>query len=216
MEAAQSNYNQAQDELTRAQTRLASLNGSPDDHARELVLTAPQNGIVTTLAVAPGAQVSDPTATLMTVTNVDRVFVTANVAEGDIGKASIGTDVDIVLTAHPGQTLHGKISEINAIVEPDTRRQKIRIAFANGDGQLMPNMYATVRLAIRLTGAVSVPQSALLMNNDSLSVFVELRPWIFQRRPIAIGDETDTTVQVLRGLKAGDRVVVRGGVLLND
>lgn len=216
MEAIQSAYNQAQDELTRAQTRLASLSGSAADHARELVLTAPQSGIVTTLAVASGAQVSDPTATLMTVTNTDRVFVTANVAESDIGKAAIGTDAEIVLAAHPDQTLHGKISEINAVVEPDTRRQKIWIAFANGDGRLMPNMYATVRLAVRSAGAVSLPQSALLMNNNSISVFVEVRPWVFQRRAIVIGDETETTARVLSGLKAGDRVVVRGGVLLND
>ncbi|THD61292.1 efflux RND transporter periplasmic adaptor subunit [Phenylobacterium sp.] len=215
LEAAESADVQARAELARAQARLASLNGA-GGHGKDLVLTAPQNGVVTSLAIAPGAQVSDPTATLMTVTNVDRVFVTANVAESDIGRAPVGAEADIVLTADPNRKLHGRISEANAVIEPDTRRQKVRIALANPDGRLMPNMYATVRLPAPAATGVSVPQSALLMNNDSISVLVEVRPWVFQRRAVQIGEETETAARVVSGLQPGERVVVRGGVLLGD
>ena len=216
LEAAQSAYTQALAEQSRAHARLLSLNGAGAGRTRQLVLTAPQSGVVTTLAIAAGVQVSDPTAVLMTVTNVERVFVTANVAEGDVGRIALGTDAEIALTAYPGQTLHGKVAELNAVLEPDTRRQKVRIALANNDGRLMPNMYATVKIAVPSAGGVFVPQSALLMNNDSTSVLVEVRPWIFQRRAVQIGDETDTAARVLSGLAAGERVVVKGGVLLND
>jgi len=216
LEAAQSAYNQAASETTRAEARLAALNGTAGGRSRELALTAPQSGVITNLAVGAGAQVGDPTATLMTVTNLDRVFVTANVDESDIGKAQTGTAADIILTADPSHPLHGKVSEIDAVVQPDTRRQKVRIALPNPDGRLLPNMYATVRLAAPQAGGVFVPQSALLMNNDTVSVLVEVRPWVFQRRPVQIGDETDADARVLSGLRPGDRVVVRGGVLLND
>jgi cobalt-zinc-cadmium efflux system membrane fusion protein len=77
-------------------------------------------------------------------------------------------------------------------------------------------MYATVRLAAPAEGGVIVPQSALLMNHDAISVLVEVRPWAFQRRPVRIGDETETSAHVISGLQPGERVVVRGGVLLND
>lgn len=221
LESAQSSYNQAQAEMDRAHTRLLSLNagqgaGAPGGASHELALKAPQSGVVTSLAVADGAQVSDPTATLITVTNLDRVFVTAQVAEADIGKVAAGAPVDIILTADPGRPLHAKITEVNPVVEPDTRRQKARIAMANADGRLMPNMYATVGVSVSASGGVFVPQSALLMNNDATSVLVEVRPWVFERRVVKIGDETDTATRVLSGLQAGDRVVVRGGVLLND
>jgi cobalt-zinc-cadmium efflux system membrane fusion protein len=216
LEAAQSADVQAQAELTRARTRLASLNGAAPNKSRQLVLTAPQTGVVTALSIAPGVQVSDPTAVLMTVTNIDRVFVTANVAESDVGKVALGAPVDIALTAYPGSALHGRISEVNAVLEPDTRRRKVRVAMDNPGGRLMPNMYATVSVAAAPSGAVFVPQSALLMNNDATSVLVEVRPWVFQRRAVKIGDETETTARVLSGLSAGERVVVRGGVLLND
>jgi len=216
LEAAESAYTQAKAELVRADARLNALNGAAAGRARNLVLAAPQSGVVTSLAVGAGAQVSDPDAVLMTVTNIDRVFVTANVAEADIGRAQIGTDAEIILTADPAHPLHGKVTETNVIVEPDTRRQKVRIALANPRGRLLPNMYATVRLAVRSAGGVFVPQSALLMNNDIISVLVEVRPWVFQRRAVQIGDETAEAARVLRGLQPGDRVVVRGGILLND
>jgi cobalt-zinc-cadmium efflux system membrane fusion protein len=213
LEAAQSGYNQAQAELTRAHDRLLSLGGGG---SHDLTLTAPQNGVVTALALAAGAQVSDPTATLMTVTNLDRVYVTANVPEDQIRNIAPGSEADIALIAASGRLLHGRISEADAVVQPDTRRQKVRIALANGDGRLMPNMYATVRLVAPSAGGVDVPQSALIMNNDSITVLVEVSPWVFQRRAVKIGDETDTSAHVLSGLAAGDRVVVRGAVLLND
>ena len=217
LEAAESAYSQAEAELTRAHTRVQSLGGaSGGAGGRELTLRAPQDGVVTTLAIASGAVVSDPTATLMTVTNTDRVFVTANVAEDDIGKVPMGAAAGIALSADPGRTLQGRVSEIDALVQPDTRRQKVRIALANPGGRLMPNMYATVRFAAPAAGGVYVPQSALLMNNDSTSVLVEVRPWVFQRRAVRIGDETDAAARVLSGLQTGDRIVVRGGVLLND
>ena len=217
-EAAESAYNQAAAELERAKERQKSLNGAAA-HKTELVLAAPQDGVITALSIAPGSQVGDTTATLMTITNIERVFVTANVAEGDAGSVAIGQEAEIALTAFPGRTLHGRVTSVNALLEPDTRRRKVRIALDNRDGAALPNMYGTVALLRAVPGGtstVTVPQSALLMNNDTVSVMVEIRPWVFQRRVVQLGDETDTTVQVVSGLAAGERVVVKGGVLLND
>ncbi len=219
LEAAESAYTQAVAEDARARARLRALAGTSTGSgpgAADLVLRAPQTGVVTTLAIAPGAVVGDPSTVLMTITNTDRVFVTANVAEGDIGKAPLGALADIALSADPERILRGRVSERDAVVQPDTRRQRVRIALANPGGRLMPGMYATVRIAAPSAGGIDVPQSALLMNNDSISVLVELRPWVFQRRAVRLGDETDTAARVLGGLRTGDRVVTRGGVLLND
>ena len=216
LETAQSTYNQAQAELARARARLAALNGAAGGGSHDLLLTAPQAGVVTTLSVAAGQQVTDPTASLMTVANVERVFVTANVPESEIGSFPAGAEATVVLAADPAHPLRGRVSETDAVLQPDTRRQRVRIAMANPGGRLLPNMYASVSVNGRATGGVIVPQSALLMNNDAVTVLVEVRPWVFQRRAVKIGDETETDARVLSGLQPGERVVVRGGVLLDD
>src|SRR5471030_1634532 len=84
------------------------------------------------------------------------------------------------------------------------------------DGKLKPNMYASVTLMLPQAAQVSVPASALLMNNDSSTVFVEVAPWTYQRRSVELGAEDGDNVRVVSGLNAGERVVTRGGVLLND
>jgi cobalt-zinc-cadmium efflux system membrane fusion protein len=216
MEAVQSAYNQAKAEQVRTRARLEAIDGFAGGHNHQMMLVSPLDGVVTALTIAPGAQVSDPTATLLTVTNTDRVFVTANLAEDNVGRATVGSEVRIALSVFPAQSIRGRVFAVNTVLEPDTRRQKVRIALDNRDGKLLPNMYATVFFAGGAGRGVVVPQSALLMNNDSITVLEEIRPWVFRRQAIHIGDESDTTAQVLVGLKAGDRVVVRGGVLLND
>lgn len=220
LEGAESAEVQAKAELDRARTRLASLTGASAAHGGSLVLTAPRDGVVTALAISQGAQVSDPTATLMTVADIAHVFVTANVGEDEIGLIPPGAAADVALAAYPGQPIHGQVSEIDALVQPDTRRQKVRIRLDNPGQRLLPNMYATATFTVPAAAGAGaglvVPQSALLMNNDAISVMVEVRPWVFERRAVQLGDETDTAARVISGLKTGDRVVVRGGVLLND
>jgi len=213
VEAARSAHAQAEAELTRARARAASL--GPAQGGRNLILSAPQDGVVTALAMAPGAQVSDPTAVLMTVTNVARLYVTAAVPETDLSRVSVGMEAEVRLVADPTAVIRARIGAVNPVLEPDTRREKVRMVVDNADGRLKPNMYATVRIATTSDG-VWAPQSALLMNNDATTVLVETGPWTFERRRVQLGDETADQVQVVSGLSRGERIVTRGGILLND
>jgi len=92
----------------------------------------------------------------------------------------------------------------------------VRIAFANAQNLLKPNMFATVTLIGSAQSHVVLPTSALLMNNDRTSVFVATAPWTFERRTVATELEEGSTVTVTAGVSAGEQVVVKGGILLND
>jgi len=218
LEAAQSSYNQAQAEFDRAQSRLASFAGAGGEQGahRTLQVTAPMTGYVTALSIAPGTYVNDVTATMMTIANLDSVWITANVPESDVGLVAKGQDVVATLAAYPDQVFHGSVSFVSPVLQADTRRDLVRVAFANTDGRLKPNMFANARFNIPQPPQVFVPESALLMNNDNTTVFVEVSPWTFERRTVALSDDDTAGARVLKGLKAGDRVIVSGGVLLND
>lgn len=217
LESAQNDAAQAGAESSRAQARLKTIAGNAAiSGTRELTVIAPSAGTITMLAIAQGAYINDATQSMMTVSNLDTVFVTANVPESDARLVSKGQDVEVVFPAYPGETFRSTILFVNDIMEPDTRRVKVRIGFANSDMRLKPNMFATVTLHLPQQAALAVPNAALLMNNDSTTVFVEQAPWTFIRRVVQPGYEQDGTTVIGRGLQVGERVVVRGGVLLND
>jgi len=221
LEQIKSNYNQALAEFKRAEERLKTLGVTNDVTAKEsksrlLIITTPVSGTITALNNGTGSYINDPTAAIMTVSDLDHVWITANVPENLVSTLHKGQGADITLDAYPGQTWQGKISSVSAVLEPDTHRNKARINFSNADGRLKPNMYANVKLAVAQPGKLMIPTSALLMNNDSITVFVESAPWTFIRRTVSIGSEDGDHVSVLSGLNANERVIVSGGVLIND
>ena len=218
LEQAESDYAQARAEFNRAEARLKQIGVSsqPKGGSRLLTLTAPMTGSITALTTAPGAFVNDLTASLMMIANLDSIWVTANVPEIDIADIAKGQFVDVSFAAYPGQVFHGTVAFVSAVVEPDTRRNKVRIAFSNPGGKFKPNMFANASFNIPQKSSVFVPNSALLMNNDSTIVFVEVAPWTFVKRPVLPGYGEGDGARIDRGLNPDDRIIIKGGVLLND
>ncbi|GAC1452119.1 MAG: efflux RND transporter periplasmic adaptor subunit [Steroidobacteraceae bacterium] len=218
LDQARSDNVQAAAEYTRTQARLRAMGGPPGaaGDARLLTVRAPVAGSVTALAVARGATINDDTQPLMTVTDLAVVWVTALVAEKDVASVARGQDAEVSIDAYPGKTLHGKVLFVSDVIEADSRRDKTRIAFANPDGLLKPNMFAAVTLHGPATERVVLPSSALLMNNDRTSVFVAVAPWTFERRTVEPLFEESSRVTIAAGVRPGEQVVVKGGILLND
>jgi cobalt-zinc-cadmium efflux system membrane fusion protein len=218
LDQARSDNVQAAAELTRTKARLTMLGASADKEnaSRLLAITAPMAGSITTLAVAPGALINDPTQALMTVADLSTVWVTALAAEKDLGAISKDQQAEVTLSAYPGRVLRGKVLFVSDVLEADSRRNKIRIAFANADYSLKPNMFASVTLQGAPGSLVVLPSSALLMNNDRTTVFVATAPWTFERRIVDPQLEEGASVAIRSGIAAGEQVVVKGGILLND
>jgi cobalt-zinc-cadmium efflux system membrane fusion protein len=218
LDQARSDNAQAAAELVRTQARLTAV-GAPVSlvrGARPLLVRAPTDGSITALSVARGAVINDATQPLMTIADLNVIWVTAQLPEPDIAAVTKDQDADISLDAYPGRVLHGHVLFVSDVLEPDTRRDKVRIALANPDHALKPNMFGTVTLLAPPRARVVLPTASLLMNNDRTTVFVETAPWIFARRQVETQLEEGDTVAIRSGVAAGERVVVRGGILLND
>jgi cobalt-zinc-cadmium efflux system membrane fusion protein len=217
-EQAQSDYAQAQSEFARSELRLRAIGASFEqrDESRLLSLKAPVSGSIIDLQVAPGAVLNDSTAAVMTIANLDTIWVTANVPEKDTALVATDQAVDVSFPAYPGQTFSGKVLFVSDVLEPDTRRTKVRIAFDNPDKALKPGMFANAAFIAPALSRLVVPTSALLMTSDTTSVFVEVADWAFERRNVEIAYQERNTAVIKSGLRPGDRVVVKGGVRLND
>jgi len=218
LDQAKSDYAQSIAEYTRTQARLKVLGASLETKpaARVLSVTAPVSGSVTALSVAPGNMINDPTQPLMTIADLSTIWVTALVPEKDIAAVSKNQDAQVTVAAYPDQVRQGKVLFVSDVIDPDSRRGKIRIALANADYALKPNMFATATLAGSERSLIVLPSSALLMNNDRTSVFVATAPWTFERRVVEAQLEEGSSVAIRSGLNAGEQVLVKGGILLND
>jgi len=215
---AENDHAQAQAELERTQSRLRAIGVLADlkEEGRKLSLKAPVSGSVIDLQVARGAHLNDPTAAIMTIANLDEIWVTANVPEKDTALVAQGQAVDVVFAAYPGEVFKGRVLFVSDILDPDTRRTKVRIAFQNPGMRLKPNMFASATFVTPKQTVRVVPATAVVLRNEVDQVFVEVVPWTFEARSVDIDFQQRDQIVVAHGLEAGQRVVVKGAVLLND
>jgi cobalt-zinc-cadmium efflux system membrane fusion protein len=215
---AETDYVTADAEQQRATSHLRQIGVDPDapNKSRMVTVVAPMDGSVTDLGVAPGQYWNDSTQALMTVADLSSVWVTANVPEKDIAQISKGQAVDVKLVAYPDEMLHGKVLFVSDVLDTDTRRTKVRIAFNNPDGRLRPGMFAAVTFHAETRSFAIAPTSALVLKDDLTQVFVETAPWQFEPRTVDIKFQQGKQAFIASGVKAGDRIVVKGGVLLGD
>jgi cobalt-zinc-cadmium efflux system membrane fusion protein len=219
---AETDYVTAEVENQRAGARLRQIGVEPDtasdkvNKSRTVTISAPVSGSVIDLAVAPGALWNDSTAALMTVADLSTIWVTANVPEKDTSLVAKGQSVDIIFAAYPGEVFNGQVLFVSNVLDPDTRRTKVRINIDNTAMRYKPGMFANVTFFAPRQTMPIVPTTALVLKDDANQVFVEMAPWTFEPVPVEIDFQQGDQAVVQSGLKVGDRVVVKGGVLLND
>lgn len=231
VEQAQGDYDSAAAEAARAAARLAQLGahaasgadlaaGSRAGRAANagtgrIVVRSPIAGRVVELSAAAGAFWNDATAPLMTVADLSKVFISANAQEKDLAQLYVGQQASIKLDAWP-QPVAGQVRYIGEMLDADTRTIKVRLPFDNRDGHLKPGMFAEATLLARPHNGLLVPMTAVIQSGFASRAFVEVKPWQFEARELKLGTQIGEQVEVLAGLKSGDRIVTKDGVLLND
>jgi len=218
LQQAETDYVTADVEHHRADARLKQIGVNPEtsDPMRTLTIAAPIAGSVIELDVGAGAFWNDPNASLLTIADLSSIWVTANVPEKDTALVAKGQRVEVVFAAYPSEVFRGEVLFVSDVLDPDSRRTKVRIAFPNPGIRLKPNMFANVSFIASPQLVATVPTTALVMKNDGDRVFVEVAPWTFVPRPVEINYQQGSSAVIKSGLAVGERAVVKGGVLLND
>jgi cobalt-zinc-cadmium efflux system membrane fusion protein len=218
VQQSETDYATADAEMQRTEARLKQIgvDAETTGKARTVTVTAPMAGSVIDLAVAPGAFWNDSTAALMTVADLRTIWVTAGVPEKDTSLVARGQPVDVIFPAYPGEVFKGQVLFVSDVLDADTRRTKVRIAFANPDTRFKPGMFASASFHAPARRAAVVPTSALVVKDDANQVLVEVAPWTFEARTVDIGFQQGDQAVLTSGVKGGDRIVVKGGVLLGD
>src|SRR6266480_769708 len=176
-------------------------------------LTSPITGIVVERNATIGATVGSD-ANLFKIIDLSRVWIDANVFEKDLERVRRGQEVKVSVTAFPESSFSGRVILINSVVDPETRSVKIRTEVPNPDGRLKPDMFANVEIITDLhRTAISIPQSAVLSDGGKTVVFVAEGSG-YKKQVVTAGIQSNDRVEIIDGLQAGDKVVVKGNYLL--
>jgi membrane fusion protein, copper/silver efflux system len=176
---------------------------------------APFSGVVTEKNVMEGnyVKVGDP---LLTIADLSVVWVNADVHENELALVRPGQTVAIVPRSYPDETLTGSVSFIHPLLDSKTRTVKVRIELANPGLRLKPDMFVKATILVPLGDCLTVPVSAVMDTGMRKVVWVESAPGKFEARQVRVGVRTENHVQILSGLKPGDKVASTGGYLIDS
>ena len=179
-------------------------------------LLAPISGVVVELGAREGMTVMNG-APLFRLNGLGSVWVNAEVPETFAGMIRPGISVEATTTALPGRTFRGKVSAVLPEVNATTRTLKARVELANPGGQLVPGMFA--RIAFAPTGGgdrLLVPAEAVIRTGRRTIVMTVLDTGRFAAVDVEIGTEANGQVEVRKGLREGQKVVVSGQFLIDS
>jgi len=208
----------ARTELARARREVRQLSGDATIpvEPRGLPLRAPIAGTVLEREASPGQAVV-PGTHLFTVAQLDRLWLVAEVDEIALGKLQAGMEVEFRVNAYPGERFSAVIDYIGDVLDPKTRRVKVRCDVENSSGRLRAGMFASLFVPIREPERLlTVPDTAVQELDSATVVFVPTAENRFQRRTVQVGRRGDGWVEIRSGLRPGDQVVGRGSFLLKS
>jgi cobalt-zinc-cadmium efflux system membrane fusion protein len=153
-------------------------------------------------------------ANLFKIIDLSQVWIDANVFEKDLQRVRPGQEVRLTVPAFPQSTFTGRVIFVDNVVDPETRTVKVRTEVANPDGRLKPDMFANVQIITNVNrAAISIPQAAVLNDEGKTIVFVAEGSG-YTKRQVQAGIQNNDRVEIVDGLNAGDKVVVKGNYLL--
>ena len=183
----------------------------------EVTVQAPANGEVIARSVNPG-QVVSAAQELFVVTDLSTVWVIGDLYEKDFPVVRVGSSAVINVPAN-NRTLRGRIAYIDPRVDPASRTAKVRVEVPNSGESLRLGMFVTLSFETGSNQRITVvPQAAVQAVGERTVVYmpVEGEEGRFTERPVKLGPPRGDLVQVVEGLRPGEKVVTNGSFFLRS
>jgi len=183
----------------------------------ETTILAPIAGTVVQRKIGPGQYVnagaSDP---VFVIGDLSTVWLTAFVRETDASAVAVEQEMTFNVLALPGRTLTGRINYVAAAIDPATRRLMVRATVDNSNGQLKPEMFASVTIyAPGDQPSVGVPKQALIYEGNQVRVWVAHEDKTIELRQIKPGLTNGDLVEVEGNLRPGEQIVTKGSLFID-
>ena len=200
----------------QASRRLEILGLKPGQFGQKVAVAAPISGKVMEVTAVQGEFKNDTNQAVITIADLSSVWVSSDVPESSIRFIQVGERFDIELSAFPNEVFHAHVTRIADVVDPQTRTIKVRAEMDNKGGRFRPEMFGKVHHVDSMQKMPVVPSGAVMQGEAQSSVWLELSPGKFQLTKVTLANRMQDSIAIASGLKAGDRVVTVGVMILKS
>lgn len=172
-------------------------------------IVAPFDGTLGVRRISAGALVQ-PGDVITTLDDISSIKLDFNVPSTFLQTLAPGVPVEAEVDALSGRIFRGKIESVSPRIDPVTRSVLVRAVLPNEDGRLRPGLLMRVRLIKREREGLIIPEESILQRQQSHFVLVVTPDDTVEERMITIGARLPGRAEVMRGLEAGERIIVRG------
>ena len=179
-------------------------------------LKSPIEGFVTSRTTDPGA-LATPGQAVVVVQFLDWLYLTSSIPIEASGKVSLGQTADVVIDALQDRPIKGTIVNLNPSADPQSRQFGIRLKIPNSDHVLRPGMFGSVKLSVnRIEAPMVVPKEAVKTSDVGSRIQVITDELKIETRTVQLGASDGARVQIISGVKPGERIVTRAYQTLKD
>lgn len=182
---------------------------------RTLTIHSPVSGYVLQKYAVQGMKVMAGEK-LFDVSDLSTIWVVADIYENELSVIKVGDTAKIQLSYFPGKELTSKIDFVSPTLSSETRTAQIRFSIPNTGGKLKPGMFTDVELKINLGSRLTVPDEAVIDTGLRQIVYVDKGDGHFEPRAITPGLRAEKLVEVLAGLKVGEKVASSANFLIDS
>ena len=181
---------------------------------------SPIEGTVVQRKIGPGQYIgSGATDPAFVIGDLSTVWLAAFVRETDASNVSVGQDIAFSVLAAPGRNFQARINYVASAFDPATRRLLVRATVENKDGVLKPEMFANVTLYsngdLSKVDTLGVPRNAVIYEGGVSRIWVARDDQSIELRQVRLGLTNDKMIQILAGVRAGEKVITRGSLFID-
>lgn len=199
-------------DITDEQIKKMEDSGKP---IKTLLIYSPVNGHVVQKTALQGMRVM-PGERLFDIADLSTVWVISDIYEYELPFIKIGQSARITLSYFPGKEFQSKVDYVYPALSGETRTAKVRFAIPNPDGRLKPQMFTNVEVKIDLGRKLAVPDDAVIDTGTRQVVYVDKGEGYFEPREVMLGVRAEGLREVVKGLKAGEKVVSSATFLIDS
>jgi Cu(I)/Ag(I) efflux system membrane fusion protein len=199
-------------DITDDQIKTLEESGQP---RKTLTLYSPFSGIVLEKVAYKGMNVM-PGMALFKLADLSIVWLYADIYEYELPFIRLGQQASIQLSYLQGENFTGKAIYIYPSLNPETRTAKVRFEIPNPHGKLKPEMYANVEIKVHLGRKLTVPEGAIIDTGIRQLAIIDKGSGYFEPREVKVGAKVENYYEVIKGLKAGEKVVTSANFLIDS